>query len=311
MSVREYKTGKSPLLGQSNNALVMLIAINALVFVLLIFLKIVYFLSYSDAITSEIAFHKQVLEWFTLPAAGSHLITRPWTLFVYMFTNYSIWGLISSLLWLWAFGYILQDLSGNKRIFPVYLYGGIAGAIFFLLSVNFIPSLQRNISITADLMGGGAGVMAIAVATTTLAPDYRLFPLIGGGIPLWVLTLLFVIIDYAGIAGMGGGYAIAHLSGGIVGFFFVRQLRKGQDWGEWMNQVVDWFNDLFNPGKKHRSHLHKQKVFYQSPQTPFQKKVNITQQRLDELLDKIHDEGYHMLTDEEKEFLKQASKEEL
>ena len=33
MSVREYKTGKSPLLGQSNNTLVLLVAINALVFV--------------------------------------------------------------------------------------------------------------------------------------------------------------------------------------------------------------------------------------------------------------------------------------
>ncbi|MFX9123826.1 DUF6576 domain-containing protein [Acinetobacter baumannii] len=37
----------------------------------------------------------------------------------------------------------------------------------------------------------------------------------------------------------------------------------------------------------------------------------MSQQKLDEILDKIHTEGYHMLTDEEKEFLKRASKEEL
>jgi membrane associated rhomboid family serine protease len=307
MNVREYKTGKSPLLGQSNNALMLLIAFNALVFILLNFLKIVYFISYNDNSAAEVSFHKQILEWFTLPASFDHFIGRPWTLFVYMVSNDSIWGLIGSLLWLWSFGYILQDLTGNKKIFSIYMYGGIAGAVVYLLSVNLIPAWQQNI----DLTGGGAAVMAIAVATTTLAPDYRLFPLISGGIPLWVLTLIYVIIDYISIVNAGGGYVVAHLAGGIMGYIFIRQMRKGKDWSDWMNRLVDWFDDLFNPEKKHKKQSHKEKLFYQPTQKPFQKTVNITQQRLDELLDKIHEEGYHMLTDEEKDFLKQASKEEL
>ena len=311
MSVREYKTGKSPLLGQSNNTLVLLVAINALVFVLLNALKIVYFLSYNDNTSAEIFFHKQVLDWFTLPASTEKLISRPWTILVYMFTHYSVWGLISSLLWLWGFGYILQDLTGNKKIFAIYLYGGFAGAVFFLLSTNLIPALHQNIEITQNLIGGGAAVMAVAVATTTLAPDYRLFPLINGGIPLWVLTMLFVAIDYATIASSSGGYAISHLAGGIIGYIFIRQLRRGNDWSDWMNNLVNWVNDLFNPEKKHRIISEKEKLFYNSTEKPFQKKSNITQQRLDEILDKIHVEGYHMLSDEEKEFLKRASKEEL
>lgn len=311
MKVREYKTGKSPLLGQSNNALVMLIAINALVFIILNFLKIVYYLSYSDNNTAGAFFQKQILEWFVLPASFDHFITRPWTILVYMFTNYSILGLISSLLWLWAFGYILQDLTGNKKIFPIYLYGGFAGAFVYLLSVNLIPVLQQNVELIPDLTGGGAAVMAIAVATTALAPDYRLFPLISGGIPLWVLTLLYVIMDYAGIANMGAGHVFAHVAGGLIGFIFIRQMRKGNDWSNWMNRVVNWFDDLFNPEKKHRMQSSKERLFYQPTQKPYKKTVNVTQQRLDELLDKIHDEGYHMLTEEEKDFLKRASKEEL
>ena len=311
MSVKEYKTGKSPLLGQSNNTLVLLVAVNALVFVLLNFLRIVYFLSYPDTITAETFFHKQILEWFTLPGATEKLITRPWTIFVYMFSQLSIWGLISTLLWLWAFGFILQDLTGNKKIFPLYLYGGFAGAIFFLLSVNLIPALHQNINTVSDLLGGGAAVMAVAVATTSLAPDYRLFPMINGGIPLWVLTAVYVAIDYATLAGSSGGYAIAHLAGGTIGYVFVRQLRRGNDWSDWMNNLVDWINDLFNPEKKQKQKSNKEKLFYKSTAEPFQKTPNLTQQRLDEILDKIHDQGYHMLTNEEKEFLKRASKEEL
>lgn len=311
MSVRAYKTGKTPLLGQSNNALVMLIAINALIFVLLNFLKVIYFLSYADNISAEVFFTKQISDWFVLPASVDKLMSRPWTVFVYMFSHIGIWSLISTLLWLWGFGYILQDLTGNKKVFPIYLYGGFAGAVFYLLSVNLIPAFHQTITVTPSLMGGGAAVMAVAVATTTLAPGYRIFPMINGGISLWVLTLIFVAIDYATVASSSGGYAIAHLAGAVTGFVFIRQLRRGNDWSNWMNNFVDWFNDLFNPAKNHNKLSHKENIFYKSTEKPFQKTTNITQQKLDEILDKIHDQGYQMLTDEEKEFLKRASKEEL
>jgi membrane associated rhomboid family serine protease len=311
MSIKENYTRRQPLLGQSNNALVLLFAINALIFVALNFLKVVYFLSYNDNIAAETFFHKQILDWFTLPASLGKLIIRPWTIVLYMFSHYSVWGLISTVLWLWAFGYLLQDLTGNKKIFPIYLYGGFAGAVAYLLSVNLIPAFYQNINIIPDLIGGGAAVMAVAIATTTLAPDYRLFPLINGGIPIWVLTVIFVAIDYASVANSNGAYAIAHLAGGAIGFIFVYQLRKGKDMGKWMNDLVDWFNNLFNPDKKNKIQSNKEKLFYKSDKKPFLKTSGISQQKLDEILDKINQDGYHTLSSEEKEYLKRASKEEL
>ena len=309
MSVRESFKSKRPLLGNDNNSLVLLIAINAIVFVLLNFLLIVYFLEYSDNITARAFFNKQILDWFILPASGDVLVTRPWTIFTYMFSHYDVWSLLSNMLWLWGFGYILQDLTGNQKLLPIYLYGGFVGAIVFLLSVNLIPALYNNIAVTPSFMGGGAAVMAVAVATTTLAPDYRIFPFINGGIPLWVLTLIFVAIDYATIASSSGGYAIAHLAGGAIGFIFIRQLRKGNDWSKWLIDLVNWINNLFNPEKKQKTV--KDELFYKADTKPFQKQSNLTQQKLDAILDKINQHGYHMLTREEKEFLERASKEEL
>lgn len=300
---------KIPLLGAADNNLVILVALNAFPFIVLNFLRLVFAVSYTPAAVAENEFQQQILQWFVLHASTDKLFIKPWTVLVYMFSNYSVWMLISSVLWLWAFGFILQDLAGNRKLLPLYIYGGLAGAIVFLITANTLPYLQATVANGTFMIGGGAAVMAVAVATTTLAPDYRIFPLIQGGIPLWVLTVIFVAIDFGSMAGTGGSFAFAHLAGALIGFVFTKQLNKGNDWSSWIYRFIDWVNDLFNPEKKHQ--LNKQSLFYQADKQPFEKKPNLTQQKLDAILDKINQHGYEMLTDEEKEFLKRASKEEL
>ncbi|MEP7319853.1 MAG: DUF6576 domain-containing protein, partial [Panacibacter sp.] len=54
-----------------------------------------------------------------------------------------------------------------------------------------------------------------------------------------------------------------------------------------------------------------QQKFYKSNRKPFEKIPRVTQQKLDELLDKINQEGYASLSAEEKEFLKKASQEDI
>lgn len=304
---RQYKTSRNILLGEDNNALVFLFSVISLAFVVVNFIRIIYFLSDIP----ETYFYRQILNWFTLPASFDTLASRPWTLLTYMFTHLSIWHLISSCLWLWCFGYILQDLTGNNKLIPIYLYGGFAGALVFLLANNFVPVLEKNLVTTQPLIGAGSSIMAIAVATTTLAPDYRIFPLISGGIPLWVLTLIFVAIDFATLATGNAGIGAGHLAGGAVGYFYIRQLRRGSDWGAWMISFVNWLDDLFSPEKKHRKQSPKDQLFYHADKKPYEKISNVTQQKLDAILDKINQQGYQFLTDEEKEFLKRASSEEL
>lgn len=305
MSERLYKTNRSILLGQDNNALVYLVAINLLVFVILTFIKIIYYLS---EIPIEF-FDKQILDWFTLTPVAENFLTRPWVIFTYMFTHQSIWGLISSLLWLWGFGYILQDLTGNNKLIPIYLYGGLIGGVCFFLTANFFPVLANHLNSIEPMTGASAAVMAVAVATTTLAPYYRIFPLINGGIPLWVLMVIFVAIDFATMAGGNAGVTVAQLAGGAIGFFYIQQVRRGNDWGAWMNRFWNWLNDLLNPDKKRQNNFPNKK---NSNSGDSKKTANhFTQQKLDEILDKINQKGYQFLSDEEKAFLKRASKEDL
>lgn len=297
-------------IGEEGNPLVVLIAINLIVFTLLAFIKVIYFFTQPSSTAALAIYNRDILDWVILPASLSKLATRPWTILTHMFVHDNVWHIVANMLWLWAFGYILQDLTGKRKLIPIFLYGAFTGAIAFIAAYHIIPALKVNVA-EAQALGASAGIMAIAIATTLFAPNYRVFPMLNGGIPLWVITLIFVIIDLATIPYRDAGAHIAHLSGAGMGFLFVFMLRKGYDGSNWINAFFDWVNNLFNPDKPKKGKSIRQQLFYKSNMQPFKKTSNLTQQRIDELLDKINQRGYQSLTDDEKELLKRASKEDL
>jgi membrane associated rhomboid family serine protease len=297
---------KKMLLGQEGNALVQLVVINAVLFVILKFIYVIYDLSSF----SPVAYENNVLSWFVLPANLDKLSSRPWTVLTYMFSDPRVFRFIGNMFWLWGFGYVLQDLTGNRKLIPIYLYGGVAGAAFFVLSYSIFPGLRADSAIS-QLAGANASVIAVAIATTATAPDYRIFPMINGGIPLWILTVIYLLINFSSIAHGDSGAYIANLAGAGMGFFFIYRLRRGHDGSLWLNNLFDWCNDLFNPDRKKKSRSPKDEFYYKVSGTqPFKKIPNVTQQRIDEILDKINQQGYRFLTDEEKEILKRAADEE-
>ena len=306
MRVMEDNYRKKMLLGQDGNALVQLVIVNACLFVILKFVYCIYLLNSLN----PTAYQSNVLNWFVLPASLDRLSSRPWTALTYMFCDQQVLRFIGNMFWLWCFGYILQDLTGNRKLVPIYLYGGIAGAAFFVLSYAVFPRLQPQVPY-AQLMGSNAAIIAIAVATTTVAPDYRIFPMINGGIPLWILTIVFLLVNFSSISYGDSGAYIANLAGGGAGFLFIYRLRRGHDGSLWINRFFDWCNNLFDPDKKKKGRSPKDEFYYKVSGTqPYKKIPNVTQQRIDEILDKINQQGYRFLTDEEKEILKRAADEE-
>ena len=311
MGYSEQQYRRKISLGQSGNTLVTLIAVILSVFVIFAFIKVVYRFQYANAEAAIAAYNNNILNWFTLPASGERILSRPWTILTHMFVHDGVWHVFGNMLWLWGFGYILQDLTGNRKIVPVFIYGALAGALAFILSYNFLPGLKEQLPYQTAL-GASAGVMAVAMVTTITAPGYRIFPLLNGGIPLWILTALYLIIDLATIPYNNPGGHIAHLAGAFMGFVFMFFLRRGHDWSEWMSNFFDWVGNLFNPDRPKKGKvIMKEELFYKASTKPYKKTPNLTQQRVDEILDKINQKGYHFLTDEEKELLKRASKEDM
>jgi membrane associated rhomboid family serine protease len=302
----DYKIKKQRFtLGQPNNPLMWLFVMNIIFYLVLATIKVA--ISVND--NSDAAFYAQVVPWFHLPASLSALGSRPWTLFTYMFSDVELFRAISNMLWLWAFGGILQNLTGNKKLVPVYLYGGFAGALFFIAATYLIPS-NRAVIDSANLLGANAPVMAVALAATMIAPNYRFFRNIRGGIPLWILTVIYIAVNLAGAAAKPAAYPIAFIGGALAGLLFVQLLHKRIDGSNWMNNLYNWFINLFNPHKGKQRNSLKEKVFYDTGnRRPFNKTSNVTPQRVDEILDKISQKGFDHLTKEEKEILKRASED--
>lgn len=304
------QSSKRMLLGQPGNTLVLLLAILVVVFCLFTFLHLAYSLTNEDTAAANNSYYQGILAWFRMPASLKLLSSRPWTIFTYMFIHDGVWNLIGNLIWLWVFGFILQDLTGNKTILPLFIYSALSGAVLYLICMNVFPGLRTFVS-TELIEGASAGVMGIAIATTILAPGYRFFPMINGGIPLWVITAIYVVIDLAMIANLNAaGSHIAHLGGGLFGWFFMSQLQKGKDLSLGMNRFFDWINGIFAPEESEARDKTRTAVFYEKGEKePYKKIPQLTQKRIDAILDKIGEKGYDKLTEEEKELLRKAAED--
>lgn len=306
MTYTEEQDSEEITLGQRGNQLFMLIAICLICFVGFAFMKAMWYFRFPKE-TALPLFYTKVFSPFALPADTNTLITKPWAILTFMFTEDNVWKIFANMLWAWCFGSILQVSGYNKKILPLFIYGSLGGAFLFTVLYNLVPSLSAQLPFIYT-NGAAAGVIAIAVAATMLTPGYRFFPLIGGGIPLWVLSIFYmasaVFVAYDSTA------SIIMLAGGAAaGVLFIIFLRMGYDGSRWMNNLADWFSNLFNPDKPAKGKNIKDELFYKSTNAPYTKKPNPTQERIDAILDKINQQGYSSLTEEEKDLLKQSAKE--
>ena len=295
-----------------NSPVVMLVIINFSVF---LFVK---FLSFGQVTgdTSVVPFFSEKLNAFLVNTSFRQLIHQPWSPITYGFFHFRFLNILGNMLWLWCFGSILQTLAGNKLTIPVYLYGAFAGAIVFIVTLSVSGS-----SGLGPLYGANAAVMAIAMSATVAVPGFRILRHLGGGIPIWAVTVLYLLVDLAGMGTVESPLSaaaipifIAHLAGALTGALYMVSYNRGYDWGAWMHRFYGWFMGLFNPDKqsKQKKMTVKEKVFYNTGnRAPYSKTANFTQQRVDEILDKISQKGYKHLTEEEKNILKRASEEEL
>ena len=102
--------------------------------------------------------------------------------------------------------------------------------------------------------------------------------------------------------------SLSHIVGGLTGFVFVLFFRRGVDAGLWMHQLYHGMMNIFTPSDKNQTSAQRQRKYYETAgRTPFTKQLKFTEHKLNEILEKIHNNGYDSLTDSEKKFLKKVS----
>jgi len=300
------------------NMIIRLIIVNVSIFLIINLMKV--FLHHGGAPDN---WYDRILGWFKISSDPLDILMHPWSVFTHMFMHEGFWHILWNMLFLYWFGRILGDLLGDKRILPIYVLGGLAGALAFFLSVNLLPYGAGG---THTALGASAGIMAIVVAAGMIAPDYNLRLILLGDVRLKYIVVAVIVLDLIGTAGdINTGGHFAHLGGALMGYIFISQLQSGRDLSEPLNNFFDKIANFFRSVKepalrpkrkgpkmvhrnedKIKSHQQRGKTGHRSDRS---KAVDGSHQdKLDAILDKIKKEGYDSLSEAEKEFLFNASK---
>lgn len=238
------------------------------------------------------------LEWLSLPAFFGQFLSRPWTLLTYMSLHYDLLHLLINLLWLYAFGRIFLEYHSSRKLLCLYIFGGIAGGLFFMVAYNLFPYFQKNIEF-AQLMGASASVIAIVIATAVYVPNHLIHLILIGPVKIKWIALVSFILYLVNLTGDNAGGNFAHLGGASWGFFYMSLLKSGVDLSARPEKFID---NLFNWSRPKRI----LKVEYNAGtyrEYGYNKSKKARQEEINRILDKISATGYDALTAEEKETL--------
>jgi membrane associated rhomboid family serine protease len=226
-----------------------------------------------------------------------------WTLLTYGWFHNSFMSMFSNMIWLYCFGSLVQMMIGYRQVIPVFLYSMATGGVFCLLS-QFIPG---PLFAAYPFMGPIAGLAGLAAAALTISPGYKFYLTDSFAIPLWVIAGIFTFLMLLS-TGAQLSLVMMLIGGGVSGFYYVRLLRNGNKPGDWMYNLYGRMERSVTPDD-HTTWQKHNKRRNDLLSRMYEPKHGVTQKKIDDILDKIHQKGYNSLSQEEKNTLLQASKE--
>ena len=198
-----------------------------------------------------------------------------WQLLTYGFLHdpNSPLHLLFNLMGLFFFGTMVESLVGRRRFLLLYVLGIVVPGVL-QLAFSLATGSQTLV------VGASGAILMLLVTVATLFPSRQIL-LMFIPMPMWLAAVIFVGLDLFGLVRGGGNTAyLVHLGGAALGFVLAK---SGAIWFDpfeaWAaRKAVKQVEDLQND-----------------------------EQRLDELLARIHREGIGSLSGKEREFLKRMS----
>ncbi len=282
---------------RDNNVLGRLIMINAGVWLILQIVNTFLWLFRSH-------WYPQIIQFLAIHSNLRHLVIHPWTLITYMFVHEGFWHLLFNMLWLYWFGKIFLQYLSQRQLLATYFMGGIAGALFYVLMFNVLPSFE-NVFFYSFAIGASASVMAIVTAIAFYVPNYRMQLMFIGPVKIYWIAIFFFVYDLLNIRSGNAGGHLSHIGGAMWGWFFVYSLRKGKDLTFGFSSFVKWFTALFEKKNKFKI-TYSEGERFTDEEYNLQKRHN--QAEIDRILDKIAKSGYNSLNEREKDILFRASR---
>jgi len=241
-------------------------------------------------------------------ALQPNLFEHPWNfwqLLTYGFVHDSStpWHIVFNMIALWFFGTEVEVVYGKREFFKIYISTIILAGLANLI----IESTSR---VQGPMVGASGGIMGIAVIFACHFPKKLIY--IYGIIPVPALfcVIAFVAIDILGALSKQdpNGPLVAHwahLAGAAFGFLYYRT-----GWNLFRLWPRGWSAGRIRMpmrGPKLRVHRESDDEINEPPPDDYLTTGRL-QKRVDELLEKISRTGEGSLTDEERQFLADASR---
>jgi membrane associated rhomboid family serine protease len=220
---------------------------------------------------------------------------RPWTLLTHLFAHIQAGHFLFNMIALYSMGQLFMTMVSQRKIWLVYILGGISGYLLFVMS--YAGSSILNEGRDHSILGASAAVMAIVTATAIIQPKRIVYLFNAVRLELAWLAILLAVLDLASIRnGINSGGHIGHLGGALFGLLFGLIERAGiRSWKDLSALYSNW---------KRRNSMHAVKG-HARPKSDdqFNNERAERQKKIDEILDKIGRSGYESLSQVEKDFL--------
>ncbi|MDT0632502.1 hypothetical protein RQM47_15250 [Rubrivirga sp. S365] len=247
-----------------------------------------------------------LLAVLALPATPEGLLRTPWTPLTFAFANLypGFLGLISfvfGFLWLSWMGRDYEESYGPHRLFGTYVLGALGGAAV-AVAVGAASGGGAVVSPFGVYYGLWIPVTAVLCAYATFHPDRGIGLFLLGVVPMKWVAVGFVVLSLA-----FSPERMAILGAALTGVLIARMAGRDVD-------LTAWARPLFDRRRRPKAaKAPKRSPFARPTPVPSGGRRSSSGGRapapsVDQILDKILDEGYDSLTDEERTILDRASR---
>lgn len=253
-----------------------------------------------NLLIGDTTLEQYIIKYFALIPIGYGFL--PWQLITYQFMHGGIMHIALNMFALWMFGIEIENIWGSKKFLFFYLMCGVAAGISQLI---FPPLFNEPLAAT---IGASGAIFGVLIAFGMMFPDRYIYIYFLLPVKAKYLIIGYVLLELYSIPQGGNVAHLAHLGGALAGFIYLMYERKhNRLFGSYFKSSskinFNMFKGNSNPFKKKEEKIQDAKYYEIKDDTG-----EVTQEQIDEILDKIGRSGYQNLSDKEKKILFEASK---
>lgn len=284
---------------RSENSLMQIILINALIFAALLLIKTALVLAGHEI------YYQALYQFLSLPASWQSFLHQPWSIITHFWVHEHFFITIWSLLLLHAFGQPIMQSLGSQSLVALYVLGGIAGGVCFLLLYNLAPRFQGT---SASLVGLTGSLYAVMVGAAIQIPDLAFRLLFLATIRIKYIVGFLLLLSFFELSSPQPAAGIANLGGALLGYIYTSHASKLVVLDTILVRLRKFFRKKSTLKVTYRRDKPMDPGNRDKPTDSDEEVHHIEQEAIDLILDKVAESGYESLSQEEKRQLFHAGK---